>query len=148
VNKAQYTALLGSYQKARLGEQADNAGSVRFEILVPPTAPIVPVWPLRTALLAGIWTAALMAGAGAAYGLQRLRPVVSSLPALKELASFPVLGAVGIAFPSQQRVLFRRNVWRFSAAALVLVAAFGVALALNRWGVRLNIQALKIWGQA
>jgi polysaccharide chain length determinant protein (PEP-CTERM system associated) len=39
VNKAQYTALLENYQKARLGEQADNAGSVRFEIVLPPTAP-------------------------------------------------------------------------------------------------------------
>ena len=27
-NKTQYTSLLNSYQKARLGEQADNAGSV------------------------------------------------------------------------------------------------------------------------
>ena len=148
VNKTQYTALLGNYQKARLGEQADNAGSVRFEIVVPPTAPVAPVWPTRTWLLAGIWIAALTAGAGAAYGLQRLRPVVSSLRALKELVNSPVLGAVGIAFPSQQRVLFRRHLWRFSAAALVLVAAFGIALALNRSGVRLNIQALKALVQA
>ena len=48
VNKAQYTALLESYQKARLGERADNAGSVRFEIVLPPTSPISPVWPKRT----------------------------------------------------------------------------------------------------
>ena len=40
VNKAQYTALLESYQKARLGERADNAGSVRFEVVLPPTAPV------------------------------------------------------------------------------------------------------------
>ncbi|MEO7206706.1 MAG: XrtA system polysaccharide chain length determinant, partial [Steroidobacteraceae bacterium] len=40
VNKAQYTALLESYQKARLGERADNAGSVRFEIVLPPTSPL------------------------------------------------------------------------------------------------------------
>jgi hypothetical protein len=99
-------------------------------------------------LLAGIWIAALAAGAGAAYGMQRLRPVVSSLRTLRELASFPVLGAVGIAFPSQQRELFRRNLCSFSAAVLILVAAFGVALTLNRMGVRLNIQALKILGQA
>ena len=45
VNKAQYTALLESYQKARLGERADNAGSVRFEVVLPPTAPVVPVSP-------------------------------------------------------------------------------------------------------
>jgi hypothetical protein len=111
---------------------------------VPPTAPAAPVWPLRAWWLAGIWIAALTAGAGAAYGLQRMRPVVSSIRALKELASFPVLGAVGIAFPSQQRVLFRRHLWRFSAAAIALVTAFGVALALSRSGVRLNIEALKI----
>ena len=42
VNKAQYTALLESYQKARLGERADNAGSVRFEVVLPPTAPVMP----------------------------------------------------------------------------------------------------------
>ncbi|HEY4968756.1 MAG TPA: XrtA system polysaccharide chain length determinant, partial [Steroidobacteraceae bacterium] len=45
VNKAQYTALVESYQKARLGERADNAGSVRFEVVLPPTAPIVPASP-------------------------------------------------------------------------------------------------------
>ena len=52
VNKAQYTALLESYQKARLGERADNAGSVRFEVVLPPTAPVAPVSPQRTAMLA------------------------------------------------------------------------------------------------
>ncbi len=142
VNKAEYTALLANYQKAQLGEQADNAGSVRFEIVVPPTAPVAPVWPIRVWLLAGIWIAALACGAAAAYGLQRLWPVVSSLRGLKELAGLPVLGAVGIAFPTQQRASFRRHLWRFSAAAIGLVAAFGVVLALNRSGVRLDIPAL------
>jgi hypothetical protein len=141
VNKTEYTALLGNYQKARLGEEADTAGSVRFEIVVPPTAPVAPVWPLRRRLLGAIWFAALAIGAAAAYGLQKLRPVVSSERGLSELTSFPVLGVVGVAFPTQRRVEFRRNLWRFSAAAVVLVAAFGVALALNRSGVRLDILA-------
>src|SRR6202012_632718 len=52
VNKAQYTALLESYQKARLGEQADKAGSVRFEVVLPPTSPVAPVAPKRTLILA------------------------------------------------------------------------------------------------
>src|SRR6202166_3566866 len=59
VNKAQYTALVESYQKARLGERADNAGSVRFEVVLPPTSPIVPTSPKRLALLAALWRAAL-----------------------------------------------------------------------------------------
>jgi hypothetical protein len=138
--------LLENYQKARLGEQADNAGSVRFEIVLPPTAPVVPVWPKRKNLLAEIWVAALAVGAGLAYWLQRLRPVVTSLRALKELGGLPVLGVVGVAFPVRRRARFRRHLWGFSAASIVLVAALGIALALNRSGVRLDAQALKTLG--
>jgi polysaccharide chain length determinant protein (PEP-CTERM system associated) len=143
VNKAQYTALLENYQKARLGEQADNAGSVRFEIVLPPTALAAPVSPRRMFLLAAVWAAALAVGASAAFVLQRLRPVVGSLRALKELETLPVLGVVSVAFPTRRRAMFRRRLWRFSAASLVLIVALGVALALNKFGVRLDLQALQ-----
>ncbi len=143
VNKAQYTALLESYQKARLGERADTAGSVRFEVVLPPTAPVVPVWPKRTALLAGIWIAALAAGAGLAYGLNVLKPIVISMRALKELTPFPVLGVVGIGSPTRQRAQFRRHVWRISVAAACWVVAFAVVLILNSSGARLSIHAIK-----
>src|ERR1700722_9913246 len=107
VNKAQYTALLESYQKARLGERADNAGSVRFEVVLPPTASITPVWPRRTALLGGIWLAAMAAGVGIAYLLHMFKPIVSSVRSVNEIPDFPVLGVVGVAFPSTQRKEFR-----------------------------------------
>jgi len=143
VNKAEYSALVGNYQKARLGEQADSAGSVRFEIVQPPTAPAAPVSPRRSLWLAGILVAACAAGAGVAYGLQRLRPVVCSLRDLRELANVPVLGLVGVAFPSRERRIFRRDLWRFSAAAVLLVLAFTVAFTLSRSGMRLNMRELK-----
>ena len=142
VNKAQYTALLESYQKARLGERADNAGSVRFEVVLPPTAPGVPVWPKRTSLLATIWLAAMALGAGVAYGMTLLKPIVSSIRAVNELTPFPVLGVVGAAFPSQQRRDFRSDMWRFSVATAGLLAAFAVALTLNWVGARLAISAI------
>ena len=142
VNKAEYTALLENYQKARLGEQADNAGSVRFEVVQPPQDPVAPVWPRRTRLIAGIWLAALAVGAGIAYGLHRLRPVVNSVRGLSELTRFPVLGAVSVAFPSRQRFLFRRRLWRFSAATLCLVIALGAVLVLNWSGMRLDLGPL------
>jgi polysaccharide chain length determinant protein (PEP-CTERM system associated) len=138
VNKAQYTALLGSYQKARLGERADNAGSVRFEVVLPPTAPSTPVSPRRTALLAGIWMAAMLLGGGVAYGLHVLKPIVSSVAAVNDLTSFPILGVVSAAFPSQQQREFRRDMWRFSAAITCLFVALMVALALNWAGARLT----------
>ncbi len=143
VNKAQYTALLESYQKARLGERADNAGSVRFEVVLPPTSPVVPVWPKRTTWLAEIWLAALALGAGAAYGLHVLRPIVSSVRNMNEMTAFPVLGVVGVAFPTQERRLFWGYLWRFSAAGACLVIALGVALVLNWAGARLTIHAIQ-----
>jgi polysaccharide chain length determinant protein (PEP-CTERM system associated) len=143
VNKAQYTALMESYQKARLGERADNAGSVRFEVVLPPTAPVSPVWPRRTYLLALICLAAMGAGAGITYGLSLLKPIVSSVRSVNEITPFPVLGVVGSAFPSRERRQFRRDLWRFSASTACLLAAFGVALALNWAGARLTIQAIR-----
>jgi polysaccharide chain length determinant protein (PEP-CTERM system associated) len=142
VNKAEYTALLENYQKARLGEQADSAGSVRFEVVQPPQEPLVPVWPLRMRWLSGIWLGALALGAGVAYVLQMLRPVVSSLRGVGELTRFPVLGAVSVAFPSRRQFIFRRMLWRFSLAGMTLVIALAVALMLNHSGVRLNWGAL------
>jgi polysaccharide chain length determinant protein (PEP-CTERM system associated) len=142
VNKAEYTSLLENYQKAKLGEQADIAGSVRFEVVQPPQEPVTPIWPQRTRLLGEIWLAALGVGAGIAYGLHRLRPVVSSLRGVSELTSFPVLGAVSVAFPSRQSFLFRRRIWRFSAATLCLVVALGAVLVLNKSGVRLDLGSL------
>jgi polysaccharide chain length determinant protein (PEP-CTERM system associated) len=143
VNKAQYTALLESYQKARLGERADNAGSVRFEVVLPPTSPVVPVWPRRTLWLGEIWLAALAIGAALAYGLHNMKPIVSSVRAINELTGFPVLGVVSVAFPTAQRKKMWGHVWRFSAATACLLVALGVVLGLNWSGVRLSIQAIQ-----
>jgi len=143
VNKAQYTALLESYQKARLGERADNAGSVRFEIVLPPTSPLVPAWPKRGLLLGLIWLAALVIGGGIAYGLHTIKPILSSVRAVNQLTAFPVLGVVSAAFPTAQRKKMWRHVWRISAASACLVVALGIALVLNWSGARLSIHAIQ-----
>jgi len=143
VNKAQYTALLESYQKARLGERADIAGSVRFEIVLPPTSPLVPVWPKRALLLGLIWLAALGAGGALAYGLHTIKPILSSVHAVNQLTAFPVLGVVSVGFPTAQRKKIVRHVWRISAASACLVIALGIALVLNWSGARLSIHAIQ-----
>jgi polysaccharide chain length determinant protein (PEP-CTERM system associated) len=140
VNKAEYAALLENYQKARLGEKADNAGSVRFEVVLPPTAPYAPVWPRRTLSLGAILLLALAAGAGVAYGLHALRPVVSSARSIGLLTDLPVLGSVGMAFPTSHRAQTRARMWKFAVAASVLLIAFVLALSLNWFGARLNFQ--------
>jgi polysaccharide chain length determinant protein (PEP-CTERM system associated) len=143
VNKAQYTALLENYQKARLGERADSAGSVRFEIVLPPMAPVTPVWPRRTKLIAVIGLLAIGVGAGIAYGIHWLKPSLRSVRAINELTSFPIIGVVSGAFPTRERAEWWRDLWRFSAATCTLLALFALALLLNWAGVHLSSHAVE-----
>jgi polysaccharide chain length determinant protein (PEP-CTERM system associated) len=143
VNKGEYTALLANLQKARLGERADTAGSVRFEIVQPPTASLRPVWPQRPRLIVETLFASLAAAAALAYGLQYLRPVVTSVSALREAAGVPVLGQVGVAFPERARKERRRELMRISLASGCLAAASIVVLFLSLQGYRLSLTALK-----
>jgi polysaccharide chain length determinant protein (PEP-CTERM system associated) len=143
VNKAQYTALLQNYEKARMGEKAETAGSVRFEIVQPPTADFVAVWPPRMQLLALTFLGALGCGAGLAYVLQRLWPVVGSARFLEPLTNVPVLGIVSSAFPSADQSAARRDLVFLSAVTACLVLAFALAVLLNHAGLRLSLHALR-----
>jgi polysaccharide chain length determinant protein (PEP-CTERM system associated) len=142
VNKAEYSALLENYQKARIGEKADNAGSMRFEVVQPPTSPAGPVWPKRGLFIAVVWLGAMGAGLGVAYLLHSLRPLITTEASVQELAGFPIIGVVGIAFPNKAGVDFKRNLVRFSAATAALFVFFVGVLVLNKLGVRLSWHGL------
>jgi len=138
INKQQYTALLESYDKARLGERAGNAGAVRFEVVQPPTVSFAPVWPSRGKMLLEVLVAALAAGGALAYGLNQLRPVVGSPAALRQLTGVPVVAVVGNAFPTRSARLARSEVRWFSLALGCLLAGFVLAVVLSHAGVRLG----------
>ncbi|MGH7105144.1 MAG: XrtA system polysaccharide chain length determinant [Acetobacteraceae bacterium] len=140
-NKKQYTALLASYDKARLGEQAGNAGAVRFELVQPPAVSYSPVWPQRTKLLAVVLLLALGAGGGIAYALNQLRPVVGSPTALRHLTDIPVVAVVGCAFPTATALTTRSQIRRFSFAIACLIIGFVIIVVLSRLGVRLGHMA-------
>jgi polysaccharide chain length determinant protein (PEP-CTERM system associated) len=141
VNKAQYTALLSSYEKARLGERADSAGSVKFAVVQPPTVSSAPIWPRRSVFLAEVLLASLAAGAALANRLGRWRPMVGSSGGLTALTGVPVLVVVGSAFPSRARWVLRRQLLTASAAAACLLVAFAGAVILSHNGVRLLMPA-------
>jgi len=139
-SKAQYSALLANYAKARLGEQADSAGAVRFEILQPPRASIQPVFPRRGPLMAAVLGSALLVGVAVAYLLHLLRPVVGSVRGLAQLTQLPVFGVVGFAFPEELSRAGRADLRRFAQLAAGLLVGFALALWLNREGVRLSFK--------
>ena len=142
VNKAQYTALLESFEKARLGERADTAGSVRFQIVEPPTVGYQPVSPRRPKLLTEILVAAVVAGGGLASWLDQVRPVVGSATGLVQLTGVAILGVVGSAFPSRARQVARRQRRLLSLAVACVVVVFLVALLLSGAGLRLSVPGL------
>jgi protein tyrosine kinase modulator len=138
VNKAQYATLLADYEKAQLGERADKAGSVRFEIVQPPTASFQPVSLKRSLLIGVVLVVSLVLGAAVAYGLHQLQPVVISAGTLEALAQAPVLGTVGLAFPERAEKATRRETWRFSSATAGLLILFVATLIASWAGVRLT----------
>ena len=141
VNKAQYTALLSSFEKARLGERADSAGSVKFQVVEPPTVSNRPVSPRRTMLLAGALLAALALGTVAANRLDRTRPLVGSSSGLTRVTGIPVLAAFGSAFPERSKRAFNWEIAKISAACAGLLLAFAAALLLSHHGARLAVSA-------
>jgi polysaccharide chain length determinant protein (PEP-CTERM system associated) len=139
VNKDQYQALLENYEKTRLGQRANDAGSVRFTVVQPPSVGEDPVSPDRPLLLVGVLVAALAAGLGAAYGLNLLQPVAGSASALAALTGATVLGVVGNAFPARTARMARLDAHRVYFAAGCLVATFAAALLISNAGWRMSL---------
>src|ERR1700683_4286989 len=99
VNKTQYTALLTQLEKAKLSQEADTNGSVRFEVVEPPNAEYHPVSPHRVILVLVVFVAAIGVGGALAYLIQKLKPVFWSVKGLTAFTGVTVLGAVSAAFP-------------------------------------------------
>lgn len=138
VTKASYTALVERLEKSRLGEEATTSGSVRFDVIEPPTAPFKPTSPKRILLILGIFVMALVLGALVAFLLHQLRPVFTSTRSLADFTGFPVLGAVSMAWRDQQQQKRTRSYWRYSGMVLALFVVCIVVLQLSRMGVRLS----------
>lgn len=128
VTKAQYEALLDRLQRARLSESAEETGVVKFEIIEPPAAKFAPVGPNRLVMLLAVLMGAVGAGAGLAYVMHQLRPVISNATTLGELTRLPVFGTVSIGRIEQHLAALQGSALRFGTAFTALLMVFAVAL--------------------
>ena len=124
VTRAQYQALLDRLDRAKLGEEAQATGIVRFEVIEPPSASFKPVAPKRRLLIVGAFIVALGAGGGVALLLHLLSPVFLSVRQLSAVTGRSVLGAVSMAWLENHRARRRHAIVAYigSAAALGAVA--------------------------
>jgi polysaccharide chain length determinant protein (PEP-CTERM system associated) len=130
VTRTQYQALVDRLARAKISDQADATGVVRFEIVDPPTGGQTPISPDRVRLILTVLMGGLVAGLGVAYLLHQLRPVFTSTRQLTELTQLPVLGSVSMTWLERHKAVARRAIWTYSmaAAALVALALFTLAI--------------------
>lgn len=137
VTRAQYAALVDRLERARLSEQAQETGIVRFEEIDPPAAGFIPVAPQRLKLLGIVLVAGVAAGAGIAYLLHLLRPVFNNARTLNEVTGLPVLGVVSMTWLDKYKSEQRLNRLAFAGAAAMLVAAFAAVILFRTAGSQL-----------
>lgn len=136
VTRERYVALVDRAERTKLGDQAEQTDTVRFEVIDPPAAKLEPVAPNRPLLLAAVLLVGLGAGGGLAFVLHQLRPVFSSSRALHEVTGLPVLGVVSRTWLDKYRLQQRRQYIGYSVGAVALVMVFVVVLRFSDVGVR------------
>lgn len=139
VNKTHYTALLTQLEKAKLGQEADTSGTMRFDIIEPPNAEFQPVSPKRNILVLAALVIGLGAGGGVAFLLNKVWPVFWTATSLTAASGVIVLGAVSAAFPAQLRSKTRRGLLAYSAGLCGLVFLAAVVFLMGRHGFRIAL---------
>jgi len=132
VTHTQYRALVERLQRARLSEDADQTGVVRFEVIDPPSAPFAPIAPNRPKLLISVLLGGLLGGAGIGYLLHMLKPVFSSVRQLREITGLPVLGAVSMTWIERHTQQERRSLVGYAGVAVLLLAISAAVLVDQR----------------
>lgn len=145
ITRTRYQELVERRETAKLSENAEKQGVVKFQIIDPPAVGLKPVAPKRTLLVMAVLLAGL-AGAGALmYLLNQVRPVYQNVRVLAERTGLPVLGSVSRTWLDRHKVEARKGLIAFSGAASLLAIACVVLVIWNEVTVRL---AQRILGQA
>ena len=125
-----YEQLVSRRESASMGVKIDESSPLaEFRIIDPPRTAPAPVFPNRLSLAALAAVLAIAAGIGAAILRGKLRPVVGTAKALRELSGRPVLGSVSLLMNPQALRAQRASAMSLAAAAggLMLVQLAWVA---------------------
>ena len=142
VTRTHYQALVERLEKARLGQEAEATGVVRFEVVDPPSADFAPIAPKRPMFIIAVLLAGLGAGGVLAYTLQQLRPVFTLPRQVAAITGLPVLGVINMTWVEKQRSLALRSRFAAGAAVGMLFVVAAVVLASQNQAVRLVHQWL------
>jgi polysaccharide chain length determinant protein (PEP-CTERM system associated) len=129
VVKTQYNNLLERLEKAKVSQDADQTGVIRFNVVDPPTVAFKPTFPNRPLLLAVVLVLGLAVGGGVAYLMHLIKPVFSSEASLVDRLGLPVLGVVTRTWVHKYRAQMRAGLMRYAIASGALVVLFVIVFA-------------------
>lgn len=128
----QYQSLVRSRETQELSRKVADTDEVEFLVIDPPLTDFEPASPNRLLLLTAVLLAAVGVGGGISWLLAQLRPVFSTVTALRETSGLPVLGVVTNAWESEHRLRRRLGLVGFAGSVAVLgslyLAGIGVEL--------------------
>lgn len=139
VNKSNYDQLLSRRGSAQMSEDMESkADVIDFKVIDPPYVPPNPSFPNRPLLLSLVLLLAMAGGAGVAFLISQVRPVVVDRAGIADLTEYPVLGSVTMVWNNDQLKGRRKKliVWLASLGSLVsaYVVLLGISLLLARSG--------------
>lgn len=133
-NKKQYDELLSRLNTAKMSQDAAQSGNnLKFRVISPPVAPLLPAGPHRGLLLLIAFLLAIGIGGAFAYFLHKIRPVFTSLKSLRDFDDHPVIGTFSLVVSKGHRRERRREVVGFGTGMALLVAALALGLAYENF---------------
>ena len=140
VNKASYDQLLSRRGSAQMSEDMESKTDViDFKVIDPPYVPPNPSFPNRPLLLSAVLLLALAGGAGVAFLISQIRPIIVDRTGIADITEYPVLGSVTMVWNNQQLKSRRKKLLTWMATLGSLVSAYavllGVSFLLSRGGI-------------
>ena len=132
VNKSNFEQLLARRGSAQMSEDMEaQADVIDFRVIDPPYVPPTPSYPNKPLLLSVVLLLALAGGAGIAFIISQVRPVVVDRAGIADVTEYPVLGSVTMVWNEAQRKSRRKNLVAWLASAGSLAGAYVVLLGIS-----------------
>ena len=137
VVQSQHQQLMSRLESARLSDDVQSSEDVKFRIIEPPLASLLPVGPNRPVLLGVAFVIALGAGIAMAFIRYYPKPVFNTAWTLRAETQVPVLGMIPMVRTATVAREHRRNLGLLAFSLFSLVIMFGAVTAFQSAGSEL-----------
>ena len=132
VNKKNYDQLLTRRESAQMSEDMDSkTDAIDFKVIDPPYVPPVPAFPNRPFLLSMVLLLAIAGGAGFAFIISQVRPIIIDRSSIADITDYPVLGSVTMVWNVAQTQSRRKKLMVWAASTGALLSAYVVLLGIS-----------------